>query len=255
MNLTLPTLFIGQNLTYIKELPSTNAYALQLIAAENPPEGSIVMAGYQTAGRGQMGTNWRSEADKNLLISLILKPSFLALGDSFYLSKIAALACRETIAHFCPDAEVLIKWPNDLLLNRKKVAGILIENQLDNLKIAYSVLGIGINLNQFLFPEVLRETATSLWLQLGREVEPGECLTHLAVSLEKYYLKLKQSQLPAIDSEYLRYLYAYQEVVRVEIGGESLETYIAGVQKDGKIALQFGDKLRFFDIKEVKFVI
>ena len=125
----MQTLFIGKNLLFLHEVESTNTYAMNLLRNVNVIEGTIVYTDNQTKGRGQRGTVWSSNIGQNIISSIILKPTFLSIENSFYLSKITALAIYDVLTDILTSGQydIKIKWPNDILVNQQKIAGILIE--------------------------------------------------------------------------------------------------------------------------------
>lgn len=248
------TLFIGKNFVVYDEIPSTNSYAQQLLA-ENPPEGTVVFTNRQTAGRGQAGSEWFSAEEKNLTFSLILRPTFIPIDELFLLSKMVAVALRSALQKVQEDGHFQIKWANDILLSHKKIAGILIENQLDGVGISYSIIGIGINVNQIHFPKDIADTAISLKQFSGKDFEVLSVLAIVLKEMEAFYLLLKEGKKNMIESEYLQHLYGYQEDIYVEIAGEKQQVYVVGVEKSGRIALMQGGKMRYFDIKEIKWTL
>ncbi|MBK9336717.1 MAG: biotin--[acetyl-CoA-carboxylase] ligase [Lewinellaceae bacterium] len=130
------TLFIGKVYHRFDALPSTNDYARELLAKSKPPEGTVLRAASQSAGRGQYGSRWLSAAGQNLTLSIILYPKWLQVAEQFRLSEAVALAVRDTVVAALPHASgagVLIKWPNDVYLSDRKIAGILIQNALNGL--------------------------------------------------------------------------------------------------------------------------
>src|SRR5690606_30509010 len=129
---------------------------------------TVVMAYEQTKGRGQRSASWSSNPNENLLFSLLLMPADLAVGKMFYLSKITALS----VLSFMDNMAVYnasIKWPNDIYVDGQKIAGILIENNLNSNKLASTVIGVGINVNQCVFEETLK--ATSMQLQTAEKYD------------------------------------------------------------------------------------
>ena len=152
----------------VEETDSTNNY---LHARANPkelPEGSVVWADFQTAGRGQIGNAWESEAGANLTFSAVLYPSFLPANRQFLISQIAALSVKQLLDKYT--GEVTIKWPNDIYWRDRKICGMLIENDLSGMSIYSSIIGIGININQKEF----RSNApnpVSLYQITGREYD------------------------------------------------------------------------------------
>ncbi|MFI5140988.1 MAG: biotin--[acetyl-CoA-carboxylase] ligase [Bacteroidia bacterium] len=128
----MDTLFIGQHILELDAAESTNTYATNLIKEIQVAEGTIVFTHNQTKGRGQVGNTWQAETGKNLTFSMVLHPNFLAVEKQFYLSKITSLAVFGMLTEFLNTSlyDIKIKWPNDILVNDKKIAGILIENIL-----------------------------------------------------------------------------------------------------------------------------
>lgn len=146
----METLFIGKNLLFLHEVESTNTYAMNLLRNVNSIEGTVVYTDNQTKGKGQRGALWASKIAQNITASIILKPYFLSIGNTFYLSKISALAVYDVLADILPSGQydIKIKWPNDILVNQNKISGILIENNFTSTNIQHSVIGIGLNVNQ-----------------------------------------------------------------------------------------------------------
>src|SRR5680860_150521 len=133
------------NIIVLKDVESTNNYANQLILS-NAEEGTVVLAQFQKKGRGQQGNQWESQSGKNLLASIILYPKFLKAGNQFLISKMVSLGLVEYLRHEVRD--VSIKWPNDIYIGNKKIAGILIENAIKGRNLFSTVIGVGLNLNQ-----------------------------------------------------------------------------------------------------------
>jgi BirA family transcriptional regulator, biotin operon repressor / biotin---[acetyl-CoA-carboxylase] ligase len=244
------TQFFGHNRLSFETLPSTNTYALELLAGETPPEGTIVITGHQTRGRGQKGNVWTGEQDKNLTFSLILYPHFLQPRELFLISKMTALAVRATIAHFLPLQETLIKWPNDILLGRKKISGILIENQLEGSHVRTVVIGIGLNVGQVEFPAELSHKSVSLAMSMAAPPQVETVLQVLLRQLEDRYIALRSGYRDALHREYYEFLYAYGELVPIKTGEETLNMRVVGVDEYGRLAAEYEGSLRYFDIKE-----
>ncbi len=170
---------------------STNAVAMQA-AAEGAPEGTVIVAEEQTAGRGRGGHTWYSARGAGIYCSLVLRP-VVAPADSLLISLAAALAVQAAIqqvktagADICPD----LKWPNDLLLRGKKFCGILTEMNAEPTRVRYLVVGIGINVNHAQFPEELQDEATSLRLYSGTVWSRVELAAALLKSVHLEYRRL-----------------------------------------------------------------
>ncbi|HTB31251.1 MAG TPA: biotin--[acetyl-CoA-carboxylase] ligase, partial [Bacteroidia bacterium] len=172
----LHTLFIGHPIQILERTDSTNTFAGNLIRENPPAEGYIVRAMEQLSGRGQRGTKWASEPGANLTFSIILCPHFLPLTEQFQLTKAIALGIAGFVSHLLGDyANVKIKWPNDIYVKNCKIAGILIENILEQSTMKYSVVGVGLNVNQVVFDPSI-PNPISLKSLTGKDFDTEECL-------------------------------------------------------------------------------
>jgi BirA family biotin operon repressor/biotin-[acetyl-CoA-carboxylase] ligase len=185
-SMTRQTLF-GRALRYYDEIESTNAEAKSL-AADGAPEGTVVIAECQTAGRGRLGRRWTSPAGKGLLFSVILRPA-LPMSDAHLLTLVAATAAAEAIETHTGVA-VRIKWPNDLYVDDRKLGGILTEVSGEQDEIDWVIVGIGVNVNTEYgeLPVPLRRTAASLKMAGGRLFDRSELLALILLSLEASYV-------------------------------------------------------------------
>ncbi len=160
------SLIVGKVLLEFEKLDSTNEYALQLLGNNDVVEGTVIYTHHQQKGRGQMGTTWLSDAHANLTFSVILYPTFLSSNQQFYLNKAVTLACIQSLTGYFGE-DVKIKWPNDIFVNARKIAGILIQNIIQGDHIKASIIGIGLNVNQTSWPEDIQ--ATSIQKQTNEE--------------------------------------------------------------------------------------
>ena len=247
------TLFIGANHISLPSVDSTNSYAKNLIAENRPPEGTLVTAMEQSAGRGQAGSQWQAEPGLNLTASYILYPTFLSADKQFFLNMAVSLAvrelCEEITAH-----EIRIKWPNDIYHRNKKLAGILIENTISGSQISSSVIGIGLNVNQTGFDPDL-PNPTSVKLITGHELPIGTVITKLSSYIEKYYLQLRALHFNFLDKGYMVHLYRYHQTASFSRpGGQTFRGEITGVTKEGKLIIESGGKELRFGMKEVEYL-
>lgn len=253
----METLFIGKNSLFLHEVESTNTYAMNLLRNVNPIEGTIVYTDNQTQGKGQRGALWTSKIGQNITVSVVLKPQFLGLDKTFYLSKISALAVYDVLTDILTNSQydIKIKWPNDILVNQKKIAGILIENNFTTHSIQYSIIGVGLNVNQQEFVDFER-TATSLKLLLNKDFDRKIVMELFCQKLEKWYLKLKEQKFNVIDESYLNSLYGMQQIIDFEDFNQiAFKGKIVGVSSDGKLQIENADLIiKEFDIKELKFM-
>lgn len=233
------SLFIGSTVVRLEQVDSSNNYAQELVRDKMPIEGTVIVAKEQTSGRGQRSNSWVTEPQKNLTCSYILKPAFLAAKDQFMLSAVVAMAVYKTVSSFVPQAEVKVKWPNDILVGKKKIAGILIENSLRGRNLATSIVGIGLNVNQTDFPKELN--ATSLKTLSGTKATIEEVLNELNAHLEKRYLQLRQGDLKGILSELNHNLFGFNEQRLLTINGKNERVTILGARPSGELQLQHED--------------
>ena len=194
----------------LDSVDSTNNYTATLLNG-NVPEGTVVITREQTAGRGQRANSWVSESGKNLTVTYVLRPKFLRISDQFILNKAIALAVNKAIQHFVPHTDVQIKWPNDIFLQNKKVAGILVETSLQGGHIVSCLAGIGINVNQQHF-QANSGNPISLIEVLGKELNLDDLLDVLSEYLEVFYLQLKSGKFGSIDASYNNLLWKKDEM-------------------------------------------
>lgn len=248
------TLFIGKVLLQFPELGSTNLYALELLSKSKPIDGTVISTFNQTDGRGQIGSKWESEPDKNLSLSIILYPSFITPREQFLLNIAVSLAVRACIAKYT-EKMVKIKWPNDIYIGSRKIAGILIQNSITAQALQSSVIGIGVNINQTHF-SINAPNATSLALETGEIFSLYDLLENLCQQIEKQYLHLKNSQnYPSLKENYLEHLYRYQELAEFRsANGIPFLGKIVGVNENGQLLIEQNGHLQAFDIKAIRFL-
>lgn len=247
------TLFIGKQHLQLEEVDSTNAYLQAYSESRMLPEGTVVSTKYQTKGRGQRGTEWQSEPGNNLLLSLLLYPRFLKVEQQFLLSQVVALAVMQAVNDKLGTPQALIKWPNDILVGGNKICGILIENSLQGSYLKSSIVGIGLNVNDYCkgLPK-----ATSLMLAGGRSYDIRQVEERLFSTLESRYLQLRQGQYSRIREDYLNHLYGFgQELCfRDQLRDEIVFGQISGVSTEGKLQLQTSVRMLEFGLKEISFL-
>lgn len=185
VTLRLKTRTLGRRIEYHAAIDSTNRAAGDL-ARQGAAEGAVIVADAQSAGRGRMGRRWESPAGNNLYFSVLLTPN-VGPARVPQLALAAAVAVHEGLAECCPRIKAQIKWPNDILVGRRKVAGILCEASSEADRVHRVVLGIGINVNGTSVPPALQETATTLRLAGGREVSRPALLAAVINHLEPRY--------------------------------------------------------------------
>jgi len=248
------TKFTGKSIHFLPSCHSTNTVAGELIRTQKAVNGLIVITNEQTAGRGQQGNTWLSEANLNLTFSAIFFPSTYFIVDSFYLNIISSLAVTETIERFVSlEKQVTVKWPNDIYIGNKKVSGILIENTLRGDKIQTIVMGIGLNVNQSQF-EISH--ATSLLQEAGGgQISLQEIFMQLCESIEYYYLKFEQGNKIELHNLYLQKLFRLNQIHLFRDVEGPFSGIIRGISINGelKIEKEFG-QIQNYAFKEVTFL-
>lgn len=221
-----------KNLHHFYKIGSTNSTAMAA-AAEGAPEGSVFLAEEQTAGRGRAANTWQSPRSTGIYCSVILRPS-LPPSEVLILSLAAGLAVQAAIRQIDPRVNADLKWPNDVLIDGKKVCGILTEMNAEATRVRYIVVGIGINVNQTAFPKEL--PATSLRLVTGREWSRVELVGALLKSLDREYQAVLNDP-DAHDSVLQRFAEASSWVsgknVRIEENGSAFEGTTEGLDSRG----------------------
>ena len=213
----------------------------------------VVTADYQTAGRGQKGTSWESEAGKNLLLGILLRPTFLHPSEQFYLSEICALALVETLNTYSDG--FTIKWPNDIYYADRKVSGMLLEHTLQGATLAKTIVGIGLNINQQTFFSDAPNPVSLLQI-LGKEVCRETVLKTFLQKFQTYYTRLEQQDFSAIHKSYLHLLYRRNEWAKFRDETGIFEGRIVDVEPTGRLIVETTEgALRKFAFKEVAYVI
>jgi BirA family transcriptional regulator, biotin operon repressor / biotin---[acetyl-CoA-carboxylase] ligase len=245
-------MIIGNEITWLNSVDSTNNYTTELLRQSVIHEGRVIVADEQTAGKGQRGNYWLSDTGKNLTFSVFIKPVFISPVNQFYLTKFISVALvRFLIKEGISD--VYIKWPNDIYYKTKKIAGILIENNVRNNIISGSVIGIGLNVNQIEFPKILK-MAGSMRLITGHNYNLKDTLQKLLDELNAGYLKLR-ADLFSFDDEYEQLLFRKNITADFLINNERVSGTIKGVDNNGLLILETKSGINLCNFKEIEFVI
>ena len=228
---SLETRFIGQRVIYYPRLASTMDTARQR-AQQGAAEGTVIIADKQTAGKGRINRVWSSPKG-SITLSIILYPTLFHLPALIMLASLAVVHSIEAVTGL----EVQIKWPNDVLINGKKVCGILIESDARGDVVAYAIIGIGINANFRLadFPEIT-SLATSLADELGMDVSRVNVIRWLLAEMERLYLVVSDGE--TIYEEWRDRLVTLGRKVRVEAGETIFEGVAESVARDGSLLLR-----------------
>ena len=241
---------IGHQIIRLSSVGSTNNYAANLLRTENVSEGTVILALNQSSGRGQMQNSWVSEAGANLTLSVVLRPVFLNVTHQFALSQLVSIALAETLKNVGV-TEVAVKWPNDILIHNKKVAGVLVENTLVGKQIASSVIGIGLNVNQQDFKQL--PYATSIAKEAGEKMDLEHVLSQLLQQLNLWYMKLQLKKFEELKSTYMECLVGVKKPLLYFVGNTPELLEIVDVEQSGRVVVMDKDKkMSSFNFQELK---
>ncbi|WP_375579204.1 biotin--[acetyl-CoA-carboxylase] ligase [Marivirga tractuosa] len=244
------TLFIGKQVVSLPSCHSTNDLMAQMSAKKQLYEGAIIITKHQTKGKGQRGNQWNSPAGDNLTFSVFFKPQFLKASQQFELNRMTSLALLDVVKSYNAESKVFVKWPNDLILNKRKVAGILIENSINQNGISESIIGIGLNVNQ---TDGLLPTATSFAKQFEKEFDLDKVLLEIVQRLEHYYLILRSGDFRFIHETYESKLYLKDKVAYYEDSIGKFNGIIRKVYPDGVLEIEDESGiLKKYQFKEVR---
>jgi BirA family biotin operon repressor/biotin-[acetyl-CoA-carboxylase] ligase len=230
---------------------STNSYLKAICLKRTPKDFTVAVANEQKKGRGQMGTIWQAETSKNLTFSVFKELSFLSIEQQFYLSMAVSLALIKALNEL-QIPKLKIKWPNDILAENKKIAGILIENTIKNSRLVGSIIGVGLNVNQKIFDNL--PEASSLSVLTGRIYDKDEILLCILNHLAQSFKQLEDSDFESIKNEYEDLLFRIKKPSTFKTAkGRTFSGFIEGVSEDGKLEIRLEDHiLKTFGLKEVK---
>jgi BirA family transcriptional regulator, biotin operon repressor / biotin---[acetyl-CoA-carboxylase] ligase len=231
----------------LDSVDSTNNYAMGRIHAGLAFDGLVCLARHQSAGKGQRGKTWMAEPGQNLLMSLIVEPSYLEISRQFLLSAASALGILEMVGNYEKE-KWTIKWPNDIYWGDRKAAGILIENILRGKNWTWAIVGIGVNLNQESFPAEV-PNAISLKQITGANYDPRELARALVVAIQGK-IKLLRKEPERILNDFNGSLYKKNQPLVVEHDNERIITTIRSVDALGQLHTDHGT----FEIGAVRFV-
>ena len=239
-----------------ESIDSTNNYLQDFLLHEKVEEGFVIWAKEQTAGRGHGKNHWESKAEKNLTFSVLLKPAFIPPENQFLLTQIVSLAIIDLLEEILPKEKITIKWPNDIYIGDKKVAGILIQNFIKGEVIDYSIVGIGLNVNQQQFfsdapnPVSLIQITSNLLVL-------DDLLDRLLIRIKNIYEQSVSKFLrEEINKRYLSHLFRYNKQAVFKENNLRFKATILGIGKFGQLILQLENgKEKRYSFKEVEFVI
>ena len=243
---------VQNNIIYLESVDSTNNYAKNLINDGEVPEGTVISAGFQTVGRGQLHNKWESEPNNNLLVSIILYPSEIRPEEQFVLSMAVSLAIKDLLEKYI--SGVKIKWPNDLYSGNDKIAGILIENAIAGNEIVHTIAGIGLNINQEHFLSDA-PNPVSLKLITGIEYKTSEVLHQLISCLNDRYAAVLAGERKGLEKDYHSSMWRLGEWHKFRTNMETFTGQITGTDKSGCLLVRNENGItRNYAFKEIEYL-
>lgn len=235
----LTTKWAGCNVLYFPETDSTNTQAKRL-GDEGASHGTLVVAEQQTGGKGRRGRSWASPAGSSIYMSILLRPGLMP-NQAPMLTLVMAQSVAEAV-RIQTGEEARIKWPNDIVINGKKVCGILTEMSTEIQWINHVVIGVGINVNTENFPEELAETATSLYLENGKRQQRSLLIAEVLKQFERYYdLFINAGNLSAMQEQYNKLLVNCGREVKVLEPGHEFTGQAVGINETGELLVRTED--------------
>lgn len=234
-------------------LPSTNTYCMELVKLGEIEPYTVVVANNQTNGKGQNGNKWHSKDGLNLTFSLYVPHNMLKVENQFALNKAIAIGLNETISTIL-STTTYIKWPNDIIVNDEKIAGILIENIIQGSYLSKTIVGIGINVNQTSF-EIEKANPTSLYLQTGQKHIIDEVMFKVLEKIMEQIEFLHDKEFTNINENYDACLYKKDEICLFEMGEKRIEAKIEKVDNKGALVVSNKSGIYTKNHGEIKLVI
>ncbi len=245
------------NIIKIPTLDSTNNYAQNLVNQGKLHEGDVITTLFQKAGKGQEKNKWESEDGSNLLISLILEPKNIAASDQFVLTQLVSLAISKLISEQILSVEnkARIKWPNDIYVDDKKIAGVLFQNSIMGDKIKYSIIGIGINVNQQKFYSDA-PNPISIINFTKKKTDITQLMLELLENINTYYNRYnKNENFEELKQKYLNRLYNYKTWANYTRNGIKFIGKIIDVDQYGRLIIELENKsTEKFMFKEISII-
>ena len=242
-------MFLGNQIFRLDKVDSTNNFAANLIEEQLCRNGALILADTQTAGKGQRGSLWESEPGKNLLCSYVYFPDNLSVNFLQEFNMCLSISLIKCLNYFEIDAE--IKWPNDILVDGKKISGILIENNVRAGKVKSMIFGIGLNINQQSF---LNLGATSMALIRGAEFSIDEVSLQLTKEFN-HWVSFVGGDHQDLKLFYLNLLYGINTIHRFQSQDQEFEGIIVGVNDFGDLEINVLGEIRSFKNKEISFLM
>jgi BirA family biotin operon repressor/biotin-[acetyl-CoA-carboxylase] ligase len=238
----------------LQTVDSTNLYAERLLKVQKIQEGTVIFAHQQTSGKGQGENNWESEPGKNATFSMVLFPEFLPPSQQFLLNKTIALGVLDFLARFRTEEKFSIKWPNDIYSGNRKIGGILIQNTVLGTVYEWCISGIGININQEIFPPRL-PNPVSLKQITGMDYPVKDAVDFIVASIDERYQRLQKGLYDPLDREYRERLLGIDGWKDYLVNKKLIKGKIVGVDEVGMLMMEMENgSMRAFNHGEIEFV-
>lgn len=240
---------IGRKIIFKESLDSTNNYAANLLKEGLLVDGTVIVSGEQTAGKGQRNAQWHAEPYKNIIFTCFVQYVNLSVDSQDAITHFVSLA----IVDFLKEKNVLaeIKWPNDILIGNSKISGVLIENQLKSHRCVSSIIGIGINVNQTTFGDW---NATSMQSQTGIEYDIQTLVFSLIEKLQFRFQQIQALDFNTLKTEYLNLLWLKGQESDFEDQNGIFKGNIQGTDELGRLLIENNGALKSYELKEIKFL-
>jgi BirA family transcriptional regulator, biotin operon repressor / biotin---[acetyl-CoA-carboxylase] ligase len=231
------------DISYFASATSTNVLAMDM-AEKGCPEGAVIIADTQTAGKGRLGRSWLSPAARNLYMSLVIRPA-ITPRDAAALTFLAAVACSSALEKHC-GLPVAIKWPNDLLCGGRKIVGILAEIRADIDSICHAVIGIGVNVNlaEDDMPDDLKKIATSVFIETGRRFSRTGLAAAIIMEFDKWYALLLSKGQKVVIEKWRERCSTIGRQIRIAVGDLIFEGTAEGIDDEGLLIMLMADGSR-----------
>jgi len=245
----------GYNYIFLQSVSSTNLFAGDLVRSASESQKYFIRAGYQTHGMGQGGSGWESDANMNILVSIVLKPSGILPENQFFITQAVSVGIMSAVGKIIDRNKLAVKWPNDIYYDENKLAGMLISNIISGSDLQWTIIGIGLNVNQTVFPtHVPRPVSLSL---ITGQVHDIEGLAHeMLCAIDQ---NLAQISLPAgtekMEQAYHQSLFRLNKWADFSIGGEVKRAKILGVAPYGLLQIETeSGEVESFGFKQIEFL-
>lgn len=243
---------IGSEIIHFKRVDSTSNYIATMLKESKAVNGMVILADEQTDGRGQRGAKWQSVPGENLLFSFYIQYESLGIQSQQAITHATSLAISNCLHYFKIDSS--IKWPNDIVIGKKKIAGILIENQFQGKNIKSSIIGIGLNVLQKNFEFI---NSTSICNEIGQAIEIKNVFNRLIFELNQTFQLIEQESFSVLAAKYKEKLWLLEQTSEYELpDGTKFSGIIKGTDEIGRIQVYREDLncIESFGLKEIRFI-